>query len=359
MKIIEINSKLYYAGLSWQTLSAADNVKKRIKEFKKGFYCVRNLSGMINLGYSDDSDGKYKKLTSLASAVANARKEPWLGVFRISDDLYWCIAVRDNQAVLPDGDIVGNKEEADKFFRETISIGEWDSIIESGTVQDIEAIITGKGNYVLPASRAFNLFLALGIGIIISSGFIYFYHIHAEKPKIFLPKAVFVARKPIPGYRTIPEPEFVLDACKKELLNLPQSYYGWQASNLNCTPGNISITYIKQDFGTAFITPKGIISASGTEVSQVIYANFPSPAGLRPLLTPQGALRMIYGYMQEFNIRGSVKPFGNAIRVNMDNVDLRVLPAFFGIPSFRIKSIQIKGLPLSGNADVSAEVWHG
>jgi hypothetical protein len=362
MKIINIAGKSYYAGLSWQTLSASDNVKEKIKELGNGYYCVRNLSGMINIGYSEDLDGKYKKLYSLASNVANAKKEPWLGVFHIEDDLYWLIAVRDNQAIIPDGDVIGTKEEIDKVFQETISIGEWDSIIENGEIEDLEALLTQGGSYVLSTSKKYNILLFIAIGVLAAVFILYFYHkrqIQQIKPKVFIPK-VFAkkAAVKIQGYKTLPKPALILYKCKEELNSLPSSYYGWKASSLSCTANDISVVYKKQLFGTTLIAPKGNIGQNGLEVTKNISVNLSNPAHFRKLLSRRGAMKLIYGYMQEFNITGNVTNAGDKFMLNLNLNSLKILPVFFTIPTFRIESIKISELPLNERINVVAEAWY-
>jgi hypothetical protein len=362
MKIINAAGKSYYAGLSWQTLSASDNVKEKIKELGNGYYCVRNLSGMINIGYSEDLDTKYKKLYSLASNVANAKKEPWLGVFHIEDDLYWLIAVRDNQAIIPDGDVIGTKEEIDKVFQETISIGEWDSIIENGEIQDLESLLTQGGSYVLSSSKKYNIVFIVLIGALIAAFILYFYHkrqIQQIKSKVFIPK-VFAKKAvvKIPGYKTMPKPAMVLDECKKELNSLPGSYYGWKASRLSCTDNNILVVYKKQSFGTTLIAPKGNIGQNGLEVTKNISVNLRPPAHFRKLLSRNSAMKLIYGYMQEFNITGNVTNAGDKFMLNLNLNSLKVLPVFFTIPTFRIESIKISGISLNERINVVAEAWY-
>ena len=362
MRIINIAGKSYYAGLSWQTLSTADNIKEKIKEFKSGYYCVRNLAGMINIGHSEDlDDGKYKKLYSLASNVANVKKEPWLGVFRIEDNLYWLIAVRDNQAIIPDGDVLGTKEEIDKIFAETISIGDWDSIIEEGTLEDLKSLLTSNGNYVLSVNKKFNTVFIFIIGLLISAFILYLYHRHITqiKPKVFVPK-IFVKKTvvKIPQYKLMPKPNLVLYKCEKELNSLPGSFYGWKAVSLSCAANNILVTYKKQSFGTTLIMPKGSISQNGLEVSKNISFSLPVPVKFRKLLNQNDVLKLIYGYMQEFNINGSVTNAGDKFMVTLNLNSLKMIPVFFTIPTFRIESIKITGLPLSERINVVAEVWH-
>ena len=362
MKIINAAGKSYYAGLSWQTLSASDNVKEKIKELGKGYYCVRNLSGMINIGYAEDLDTKYKKLYSLASNVANAKKEPWLGVFRIEDDLYWLIAVRDNQAIIPDGDVIGTKEEIDKIFQETISIGEWDSIIENGEIKDLESLLTQGGSYVLSSSKKYNIVFIILIGALIAGLILYFYYKHQIqqiKPKVFIPK-VFAkkAAVKIPGYKIMPKPGLLLYKCKEELNSLPGSYYGWKVSSLSCTDNEISVVYKKQSFGTTLIAPKGDIGQNGLEVTKNIVVNLSRPKHFRKLLSRNSAMKLIYGYMQEFNITGNVTNAGDKFMLNLNLKSLKILPVFFTIPTFRIESIKISELPLNEQVNVVTEVWY-
>ena len=48
---------------------------------------------------------------SLAAIVASTHKQPWEGVFKIADNLWWYIAVRNDHSILPEGDIVGTMEQ--------------------------------------------------------------------------------------------------------------------------------------------------------------------------------------------------------------------------------------------------------
>jgi hypothetical protein len=365
MNIIEIAGKSYYAGLSWQTLSATDNIKERLKEFgSSGYYCIRNIAGLINLGYSDelDSDIKYKKLLSLASSLADAKKEPWMGVFNIGDGLYWYIAVRDNQAVIPDADIIGTKEEIDKVFEEHVSIGDWESIIENGNLGDIKELLTDKGSYVLPVQKI-NYPVIIIAGVIMSIAILYVLHsvfMKTKKPEVFMPK-LFVPKKTvikIPGYKTMPKARYVLGACKKEMSVIPLSYYGWKPSILECTGNNIAITYRKQEFGTTLLAPKGTLLESGREITKNIKLNLKKPVRFGRLLPRQKAVKLLYGYLQEFGINGNISQVGNKYIITLNTDNLNILPLFFNIPSFRIISIKITGLPLNERINVNAEVWH-
>jgi hypothetical protein len=363
MNIIEIAGKSYYAGLSWQTLSASDNVKETLKEFgNSGYYCLRNIAGLINIGYSDELSSKYKKLPSLASCLADSKKEPWMGVFDIGNGLYWYVAVRDNQSIIPDGDIVGIKEEIDKVFEEHVSIGDWESIIENGSIDDIKELLTDKWSYVVPVQKV-NYPVIVVAGAIMSLAILYFYHsvfMKTKKPKIFLPK-IFASKKvvvKIPGYKTMPRAFRVLDACKKEFSDIPLSYYGWKPSILECTGNNIMITYQKQKFGTTLLAPGGTLLASGREIIKNINLNLKKPAHFKRLLPYSKADKLLYGYMQEYGISGNISGAGDKFIIALNTDNLNILPIFFNIPSFRIENIKITGLPLNERINVNAEVWH-
>ena len=109
----------------------------------------------------------------------------------------------------------------------------------------------------------------------------------------------------------------------------------------------------------------------------------------RKLLSYEKLIKVLYGYIQELNIRAvigggingmiyeprrpvpapastsapaavplAVQGFGSAVSIRFSNIKLDELPLFFSIPSFRIISMNISGLPLKQIINVNAEVWH-
>ena len=316
---------------------------------------------MTNLGYSETiEEMKYKKLPSLAVNIANSKKEPWMGVFDIGGGLYWYVAVRDNQAILPDGDIVGTKAEIDKIFNETISLDKWDTIIENGNIEDIANLITDSNIYVLKYQNTVYTAIIIVLGIIIALGGIYYYRSHfIKKPKIFIPK-IFKQITPIkiPGFKIIPKPYLIFNSCKKTLSGIQTDYSGWRLTTLSCADNSIVSIYDKQSFGTAILAPKGILSQNGMQITQTKVLNFSRPSDFRKLLQEQKVVSLIYGYKQELNLTGSIQNTGRKLNItlNLNNID--ILPIFFTIPSFRVKSIKFSFVSAGVQTNIIAEVWY-
>lgn len=357
MRSVKIGGKYYYAGLEWETLSSTESVKDKLKEYKSGYYCVRNLSGMTNIAYAEELDGKYKKLPSLASAVANAKKEPWCGYFKVEEDLYWYIAVRDNQAIITDADIIGTEEEIKKIFEDNLSLG-WDAVIENGAENDIINLINEKPSYVLRVNNSLYTYMAVTLAVLISLFVLYhiFYKKHEIKP-VFVPKVFTPKKLKVPGYKFLPKPLAVFNSCKKALLRTAANYSGWKLTGFKCTGNGIIYSYNKQKFANAFIAPKGKLSTSGTKITDNLSLNLHKSLHFRKLLNEQALLKEIYGYMQEFGIKGQLQPMRDKFNLNFNINDLDALPVFFNISSFRIISINFLNFP-DYRISVKAEAWY-
>ena len=359
MRSVKIGGKYYYVGLEWETLSSTENIKDKLKEYRNGYYCFRNLSGMINVSHAEELDGKYEKLPSLASAVAGAKKEPWCGYFKAEEDLYWYIAVRDNQAIISDADVIGTEEEIKKIFEDNLSLG-WDVVIENGTEEDIVNLIEEKSfSYVLRVNNNLYTYIAVIAGISISLFILYhiFYKKREIKP-VFVPK-VFTAKKvvKVPGYKLLPEPLEVFNACKKAFISIPANYSGWKITDFKCSDNRIIYSYTKQKFANAFIAPEGKLSISGTTIKDSRVLNLHKPARFRKLLSRQKLLKVLYGYMQDFGIKGQLTVMGNKFILNLNLNNLDKLPIFFTIPTFRLISVNFSNFP-SIKINVKAEAWY-
>lgn len=64
-------------------------------------------------------------LISLAAVIADLRPEPWLAIFDLGNGLFWHIAVRDNQEIMPDGDFIGDAYAAGEMRSKHESLGDW------------------------------------------------------------------------------------------------------------------------------------------------------------------------------------------------------------------------------------------
>ena len=138
----------YVAGMHWRHEKSHPS-KKSLKEgaMGKDFWVTtrKTSGGSTQSGFCSpvmDVNGKpfNKKVYSLAADVADALKEPWLGVFDIGQGLYWYIAVRDSYEILPDGDVVGDYATVQSIRDEHDGLGKWD-LTKDGGLEDIAQLL--------------------------------------------------------------------------------------------------------------------------------------------------------------------------------------------------------------------------
>jgi hypothetical protein len=107
----------FVVGLSWWHETAtpkAKDLRARSRNLDARWGVVRDSgNGAIQSGFCAPVDGVKSPASvhPLAALIADAHAEPWRGVFRIGENRYWYIAVRDGHGVLQDGDQIGTLEQ--------------------------------------------------------------------------------------------------------------------------------------------------------------------------------------------------------------------------------------------------------
>lgn len=130
----------FAVGLSWRHEDAAPKPKQmRALSMSNGRWgLVRTTTtGAIQAGFCEPVEGikSPTKLRALAAVVADHRPQPWMGLYRLAEDRFWYIAVRDGQAVIPGGDVIGTLEEVMRVRDTHLGHGDWTEI--EGTVEDL------------------------------------------------------------------------------------------------------------------------------------------------------------------------------------------------------------------------------
>jgi hypothetical protein len=134
----------FAVGLAWRH---EDTVPKgrvlRELSHEKGRWGVvyRTTAGTVQVGFCAPVDGVRipGKLRSLAAMIADSRPQPWMGLFRLGEDRYWYIAVRNGQEIIPDGDQVGTYEAVRQVRESHLRLGDWNEF--EGTPADLAAVV--------------------------------------------------------------------------------------------------------------------------------------------------------------------------------------------------------------------------
>lgn len=168
----------FVVGLSWRHEDAPPKAKalRTIAAEKGRWGVVRETSaGAFQVGFCAPVDGVRSpaRLRALAAVVADHKPQPWRGVYDLGDGLYWYIAVRDGQGILPDGDCVGTLAEVEEWHDRDLAYGGWSEV--EGTVADLAEIMRGgvrapalrdlqRRAWVVPAVAAGGLAVMGGVG---------------------------------------------------------------------------------------------------------------------------------------------------------------------------------------------------
>lgn len=181
----------YVVGLHWRHEKSHPS-KKMLREgaMGKDFWVTtrKTAGGSTQSGFCSPiigTNGKplTKPTFSLAADVADALKEPWLGVFDIGNGLYWYIAVRDSYEILPDGDVVGDFETIQAVRDEHDGIGKWD-IVRDGGIADIAQLVGMSKRHSKIYDVRKNPALVPAVSIVtfaaLSIGGAYYYNYHQE-----------------------------------------------------------------------------------------------------------------------------------------------------------------------------------
>ncbi|MDE2342468.1 MAG: type 4b pilus protein PilO2 [Betaproteobacteria bacterium] len=235
-------------------------------------------------GFMPDDPGEKRPsgIYSLAAAIADAREQPWLGIFRIGENKWWYIAVREGQAVLPDGDVVGDEETILAARANHESYADWSYV--KGDLADLRGLIEEQGktlrrvpvkslkpvSLVLPAAAA-------GVAIIcLAGGFMWWHNYEVTQQQRRAAAAMAAAMKlkaeqaAISPLIKTPAPSLWLTACVNDLEAQPISQDAWTAAKLACDTNGAIISWQREDGATVAARPNGVVDNTGDKITQII-----------------------------------------------------------------------------------------
>lgn len=286
-KIVNAANREWIAGLAWRSFRDAPTLAERrddAKELNADWVAVRNTPEVIQAGFCKKISGrKPRRLFSIAAAVAESQRQPWLGTFKLSDDLWWYIAVRDGQAVLPDGDVIGDYETVMEARRRHESYDSWD-YIQDGTIDDILPILLdarGRDKLVPvksvePISPWRIATPAIAGGAIILAGlWLWNRHVEAEEraraQALAAERAKILAeQRAVSPLKSAPTPEVWLRACDKAIGPSRLTDDGWALASASCGVSAATLKWKRLPLATVGDRPKGALSNDGNSVVEVI-----------------------------------------------------------------------------------------
>lgn len=300
----------FVVGLSWRHEDALPKAKAlRDLAAEKGRWgVVRETSaGAFQAGFCAPVEGvrNAARLRALAAVVADHMQQPWRGVYDIGDGLFWYIAVRDGQGILPDGDCVGTMAEVEEWHERDLAYGGWSEV--EGTLADLAEILRGgvrapalhdlqRRTWVVPLVAAAGVAVLGGAG-----GMAWRWHEQqleqqrqAALARERAIQAALLAKRSaqarvLPWTRQ-PNPSQALDACKSAWSVQPLAVAGWMLSEWTCQVqglAGVAVQATWQRSGGLAANAPGILGADAQRSSST--ASVPArfvPSSPRALLGP-------------------------------------------------------------------------
>ncbi len=335
-RILTIGKRRWVAGMLWRSFEekpSRPELRQEGDDLHADWATLRVGEDAIQAGFCAAVDGvppekgsqpakgrkRPKRLFSLAASVADAQRQPWLGIYKIEEGLWWYIAVRDGQAILPDGDVIGGEAEIYAVRERHSGFGDWTYV--EGNLEDLTALVEGIKPSPVFALRGAAGWMSPAAGLVVLAGAAVggglWWHDHqlaeqqAHRLAIARMRALLgqkEATKAAPSpLLTMPLPDAWLAACGNAIENVPVSLDGWTVGEVSCTGSTASIVWQRMPGATAAVHPEGALDAGGDKVFQSIPLELQNAVGTnngQPLELEKSAL---FALLQGMGVKAAVQ----------------------------------------------------
>ena len=305
-QIITIGKRRWLAGMHWTSYEAVPDKMElqvdaqRLAQADEGviptWIALRTGEAAIQAGFSDTVIGvKHpKNIASLAAMLADSEKQPWQGTFQLAEDLWWYIAVRDDHAILPDGDVVGSKADIDAAKLRHAHFIDW-HVVE-GDLAALTVLLQSVKHKPTAVRSTYDSHRPV-VGILVAGAVLLGLALAAwqwqehqaetERLRIqLLQKLHLQQQQAAPQAPTVeqllaavPTPSHWLAACRDAVYPLPLSKAGWQLDNVSCNGTSAIVHWRRSDGATVAARPEGTLLPDDNAVDQSTPLEFSGDIG--------------------------------------------------------------------------------
>ena len=317
--IIKAVGRDWVVGLTWRSFAEHPSLRERREDaraLRAGWIVLRDTFDLVQAGFgSIVVDRQPKKLYSLAAAVAAEHQQPWCGIFKLSEKLWWYIAVRDGQAILPDGDIAGDYATVLEARQRHEIYGDWTSY--EGTLQDLIPLLEfAKKNSKLKPLKSvepppfWRVMVPVFLVVIVAACAFLLYQRHERQVRIAEQKrleALMLARQKLalPPLLTMPSPNEWLTACSSVMQSLNISENGWLAVDATCVGNEATIVWQRLMTATVAARPAGELSSDGNKDIQA-FSLGSLPHGSGQMLDYEAEDEALYNVLQPIDVQAAI-----------------------------------------------------
>lgn len=289
-RVVKIGKKSWVAGLSWlscESVPSKAELQKDATHYKASWAAIRLGQEAIQGGFCAPIAGvkNPSKLISLAAMMADSQRQPWLGIFKIEEGVWWYVAVRDGHAILPDGDVIGSEAEIRAAQDAHAGLTGWNYVEgDLAYLQELLSQIDAKptrlksltGTGISPNLVAGAVLAA----ITVAGGTAYWMHAKQQQQDedarlaaIHRARVLAAQKTPLKVVTTTPAapaPADWLRACGEILHSRQLSEYGWKLDQVGCDSKAAVVRWIALPGASVAHHPPGVISDQGDSIEQRI-----------------------------------------------------------------------------------------
>lgn len=244
-----------------------------------------SAGGAVQSGYCEPINGvKPAKVKPLAAYVADRHPQPWRGVYRLDDERYWYIAVRQGQAIIAGSDCVGSLSELAAVRAHHDGFGDWSEF--DGSFDELvqmargakRAVATLQDVHAGPWRTTAVATALVGVLAVFAAGGWYWYdqQQEAERAEIARKQALFAAQQAktaaaqfVYPWTREAMPSAFAGACAEAWEKQELGVKGWPLASWECKPSPTGIAVgvgWKRDGGLAVDAP-GFLGSDGSNSS--------------------------------------------------------------------------------------------
>lgn len=354
--IIKAAGQDWVIGLVWRSFADYPSARERREDAQAlgaDSFTLRQTADLTQAGFCAAlTSRKSGKIYSLASAIAEEYRQPWCGIFNLGNDIWWYIAVRDGQAILPDGDIAGDYETVLKARESHASYGDWQ--MHDGTLEDLRPVLEiAKKTHKRSALKSvetpplWRTLAPLVLAVIVLVGGLWLYrdYRHSQQMAQQRHMRAFIRahRRELSVLATTPAPDTWLAACAAVIKPLDISENGWLADRVTCANHDVTIIWERRAGALVSKRPPGNLSSDGNQVVQVQPLN-DLPKGPDEPRNYLAADEALYDLLQPIGVQAVI---GNLIR-NADGINMKQSVHFtLPVSPFDVDFNKVPGLRLT------------
>ena len=304
-KSFRIFGKTWYAGLMWRHESA-EQTNQQIKKFavENGYthFIRAKISEFAHQTGWQSGRNALDRTTaySLAMAVKSLRDGSWFSIYPVGDDLFWYIAVRD-QEILPNGDMFGTFDEVYSVRSHHESLGEWKYTNDEGdfleVLEHLRKIKKFADFRIRNATRPVNYtpaLIGLASMIAVSGALLYYKHERDEKKLVLMRAQAMAAQKAqldkakiesgAKLWERVTDPALFMHLCELEWKRAVLFHRGWRMTTWECRAvqqGQLSVTTKFSSEGGLAIDAPGQLDDKGGKSTLTSVVPIP-PHGKNP-----------------------------------------------------------------------------